>query len=228
MNEELYRVCAPVLVQAVQLTSGAPLPSASELRQRLIGALERMVAEGRRLGVSDGDLAEARYALVAFIDEQVMRSDWQGRAEWMSQPLQLELYRENTAGENFFVRLRALLRSGTRPVAVEIYYLCLALGFSGAYASGGEPGALDKFMRAAREQLVKSLPDPKHISPHVKPKGSVQSAKAGWAPLLGIVGGGLLLILLVMVSLGWSAGSRLDELLAEMARPETGLSVQPP
>jgi type VI secretion system protein ImpK len=228
MNERLYQVCAPVLVQAVQLTVGSALPSPSELRQRLTGSLERMVTEGRRMGIADNDLAEARYALVAFIDEQVMRSDWQGRAEWMSHPLQLELYRENTAGENFFVRLRSLLRGGNRTVAVEVYYLCLALGFNGAYASGGEPGALDKFTRAARDQLEKALPDAKKISPHAKPKGSIQVTKAGWAPLLGIVGGGVLLILLVIVSLGWSASSELADLLRDMERTDTGIVVRPP
>jgi type VI secretion system protein ImpK len=228
MNEQLYHACAPVLVQAVQLTAGAPLPSSSELRQRLMGLLERMVSEGRRAGVSDADLAEARYALVAFIDEQVMRSDWQGRAEWMSHPLQLELYRENTAGENFFVRLRSLLRGGNRAVAVEVYYLCLALGFSGAYAGGGEPGALDKFTRAAHDQLAKTLPDPKKISPHAKPKGSIQVAKAGWGPLLGIALGGVLLIVLVIVSLGWSASSELDDLLRDMDRTDTGIVVRSP
>lgn len=228
MNERLYHVCAPVLVQATQLTSGAALPSCPELRQRLIGALDRMVAEGRRFGVADADLAESRYALVAFIDEQVMRSDWQGRAEWMSHPLQLELYRENTAGENFFVRLRALLRSGSRPAAVEVYHICLVLGFSGAYASGGDAGALEKFMRAARDQLRKALPDATKISPHVKPKGSVQAVRIGWAPLLGIAAGGALLILLVTVGLGWSASSELDDLLEEIARPSTPVSVLPP
>jgi len=228
MNEQLYQACAPVLVQAVQLTAGSALPSSSELRQRMVGLLERMVTEGRRAGVADADLAEARYALVAFIDEQVTRSDWQGKPEWMSNPLQLELYRENTAGENFFLRLRSLLRGGNRPVAVEIYYLCLTLGFSGAYASGGEPGALDKFTRAAQAQLEKALPDPKKISPHAKPKGSIRVAKAGWAPLLGILGGGVLLMLLVIVSLGWSASSERDDLLRDMERTDTGIVVRQP
>jgi type VI protein secretion system component VasF len=113
-------------------------------------------------------------------------------------------------------------------VAVEVYYLCLALGFSGAYASGGEPGALDKFTRAAHDQLAKTLPDPKKISPHAKPKGSIQVAKAGWGPLLGIALGGLLLIVLVIVSLGWSASSELDDLLRDMDRTDTGIVVRSP
>jgi type VI secretion system protein ImpK len=217
MNERLYQVCAEVLVSAVQLTAEAPSVGATELHRRLIDLLDRMVSDGRRLGVADADLAEARYALVAFIDEQIARSDWAGRSDWMNR-LQLELYKENTAGENFFVRLRALLRSGNRPVAVEIYYLCLVLGFEGAYRDGGEPGALEKFARAARDQLKKVLPDPDKVSPHASLKGAARSIKVGWAPLIGIGAGSLLLISIVLLGLGWSTGSRLEELVGQIAQ----------
>jgi type VI secretion system protein ImpK len=221
MNERLYQVCADVLVTAVQLTSDSSLVASGDLRQRLIGGLDRMVSDGRRMQLADADLAEARYALVAFIDEQIMRSDWSGRADWMSRPLQLELYRENTAGENFFVRLRALLRSGDRPVAVEVYYLCLVLGFQGAYRDGGEPQALEKFTRAAREQVRKVLPDPNKVSPHAKPKGSTRSVKTGYGPLLVIAASSFFLVVLVLVGLGLSVSSQRDTLIAQLERQDT-------
>jgi type VI secretion system protein ImpK len=227
MNERFYQVCAESLVTAVQLTSGAPLPTTQELRQRLIGSLDRMVSDGRRLGVADGDLAEARYALVAFIDEQILQSDWAGRAEWMSRPLQLELYRENTAGENFFARLKSLLRSGDRPVAVEAYYLCLVLGFSGAYRDAGDTVALDKFTRAARDQLRKALPAADKISPHAKPQGTTVAVRTGWEPLLGIVLGGLLLIVLVLSGLGWAVNHRVDEVAEDLASAHMAPSSEP-
>jgi type VI secretion system protein ImpK len=230
MNERLYQVCANVLVTAAQLTIDSSLSAAPDLRQRLIGALDRMVSDGRRIGLADADLAEARYALVAFIDEQIMRSDWAGRAEWMARPLQLELYHENTAGENFFVRLRSLLRAGDRPVAVEVYYLCLVLGFQGAYRDGGEPQALEKFTRAARDQLRKVLPDAAKISPHAKPKGSTRSVKTGYGPLLVVAAGSALLILIVLVGLGWSASSERDALVEQLGQGEPralGSAVRP-
>jgi type VI secretion system protein ImpK len=220
MNERLYQVCADVLVTAVQLTTDSSLSAAPDLRQRLIGALDRVVSDGRRMGIADADLAEARYALVAFIDEQIMRSDWAGRAEWMARPLQLELYRENTAGENFFVRLRSLLRAGDRPVAIEVYYLCLVLGFQGAYRDGGEPQALEKFTRAAHDQLRKVLPDPAKVSPHAKPRGSTRSVKTGWGPLIVTAASSLALVALVLVGLGWSASSERDQLVEALGQRE--------
>lgn len=228
MNDRLYQICAEILVTAVQLTHDSASVAGGDLRQRLIGSLDRMVSDGRRLGIADADLAEARYALVAFIDEQIMRSDWSGRADWMARPLQLDLYRENTAGENFFVRLRSLLRAGDRPVAVELYYLCLVLGFQGAYRDGGEPQALEKFTRAARDQLRKALPDPNKVSPHAKPKGSTRSVKTSWGPLIVIAASSVLLIVLVLVGLGWSALSERDELIASFAEPQRPAVVAPP
>src|SRR5712675_2203910 len=108
MSDAIYWPCADVLILAAQLASANNLPPASDLRQRVIDVLDRMVSAARTAGVPEADIAEARYALVAFIDEQVLKSSWPGRVEWMNQPLQLTLYREYTAGENFFARMRAL------------------------------------------------------------------------------------------------------------------------
>jgi type VI secretion system protein ImpK len=220
MNDRLYQICADILVTALQLTSDASSVAGSDLRQRMVSSLDRMVSDGRRLGIPDADLAEARYALVAFIDEQVMRSDWSGRADWMARPLQLDLYRENTAGENFFVRLRSLLRAGDRPLAVEIYYLCLVLGFQGAYRDGGEPRAIEKFTRAAYDQVRRVLPDPGKVSPHAKATGSTRSVRTSYGPLIVIAASSVLLIALVLGGLGWSVASERDRLVESFDETE--------
>jgi type VI secretion system protein ImpK len=229
-NERVYQVCAEVLCTAARLTLDATLPAAAEFRQRTIASLDRMVSDGRRLGIADADLAEARYALVAFIDEQIVHSDWAGRIGWMSRPLQLELYGENTAGENFFVRLRALLRAGGRSAAVEVYYLCLLLGFRGAHRDGAQPGALAQLTRAARDQLEQALPDPSIVSPNGQIESSIRAVPTSWALLLVTALGGLLLITLVLGGLSWSIHARLEAAESRMkpneAKP-TPLTAEP-
>ena len=74
---------------------------------------------------------------MAFIDERILKSNWLGRAEWMKNPLQLELFGEYTAGENFFTRMRALLNRREWSASLEVYYLCLGLGFHGGDARRG-------------------------------------------------------------------------------------------
>jgi type VI secretion system protein ImpK len=57
------------------------------------------------------------------------------RKEWEQLPLQLEHFREHLAGVKFFERLDALLEHPETESAdvVEVYYLCLLLGFKGKY-----------------------------------------------------------------------------------------------
>jgi len=221
MAPRLYHVCADVLVMASQLGVATSAQSSGEVRHKMRAALDRMIARGQRRGFSSNDMAEAQYALVAFIDEQVMRSSWSGRSEWMSRPMQLELYRESTAGENFFVRLRAHIKSGSRKAVVEVFYMCLLFGFAGAYGDSGDMASLEKFKRAARQQVVSELPPPDKISPHGQRRGAVTHSSVGWAPLLATLGGALMLCCLVLFGLGWATSDRLEEVVSEMRPAKT-------
>jgi type VI secretion system protein ImpK len=194
-HENLYWATAEALMLATSLASSADLPTAGELRQRVIGALDKMVADARTAGIADNDIAEARYAFVAFIDEQILKTTWSGRSEWMNQPLQLLLYREFTAGENFFARMRSLLQQQNRPIALQAYYLCLASGFRGAFGqTGNEQGALG-FLEAARAQLFRVLPPPNQPSPNAKPRDRASVVRRSRAPFIALLA--MLLVMLV-------------------------------
>ncbi|HET7538605.1 MAG TPA: DotU family type IV/VI secretion system protein [Polyangiaceae bacterium] len=223
MNAEIYRVCADILSFAVRLPTASDLPSASDLRARAIGMLDAMVNEGRTAGVPDVELAEARYALVAFIDEQVLKSTWFGRTEWMSQPLQLINYREYTAGENFFVRLRSHLQSGARPLALEIYYLCLALGFRGAYGVTGETAAIQSYSDATRRELGKRLPSTAKFGPHALTGERVAAERKSNLLLISVIVGCSVLVLLVLIGLHFELRSEVGQALLSLS----GASVQP-
>lgn len=91
----------------------------------------------RKAMASNGDnytVMQAKYGLTAYIDEVVSRSDWAGRADWMSKPLQLQYFNEHTAGEGFFDHLQRLREFGEQYIDVlELYYVCMQLGFQGRY-----------------------------------------------------------------------------------------------
>lgn len=211
MNTQIYRVCADSLRFALRLPTATDLPTAPELRQRAVAALDGVVTQGRAAGLPEADLAEARYALVAFIDEQVLKSTWSGRAEWMSQPLQLIFYREYTAGENFFVRLRSLLQSGSRPFALEVYYLCLALGFRGAYGVSGDVSVVNGFVEAARRELMKRLPTTTRLGPNALARDLLGADRKSNALLITLVAGCACLMLLVLIGLHFELRSELGE-----------------
>jgi type VI secretion system protein ImpK len=216
MNAQIYRVCADSLMFALRLPTATDLPAAPELRQRAVSALDSMVSQGRAAGLPEADLAEARYALVAFIDEQVLKSSWVGRTEWMSQPLQLLLYREYTAGENFFVRLRSLITTGARPFALEAYYLCLALGFRGAYGVSGEVSAIGSYVESARRELGKTLPSTARFGPNALARDLLGADRKSNALLISVLAGCAFLVLFVLVGLHFELRSELGQALGSL------------
>lgn len=203
MLEEMHRIYMEPLLCALAFPEGIPAAQPLEVSDWFGAQLDRMVARGRALGLEEGDLDEASYALVAFIDERVLRSSWPGREEWMRQPLQLVRHRENVAGENFFRRLRALLEAPRRLPAIQAYALCLALGFCGVYQRGGDAAALSRFQRAAFRRVLAVLPSAEEASPHldrVQSPRPPRPAGPGWRALAGV----LVTAALVLAACSWS------------------------
>lgn len=119
----------------VQLFQQAPperRPDAAGLRGRLLGQLESFVRHPAAQAAPPVDLEEARFALVAWADEMILRTDWPGCEEWLREPLQLQLFRTNRGGDEFFERLTRLRAEQTD--AREVFFLCLVFGFEGQYA----------------------------------------------------------------------------------------------
>jgi type VI secretion system protein ImpK len=192
MSDRVYGVCSDVLMLAVRFPFAPSLPPAPELRQRLQTALDLLIGKGRAAGISDPDLAEIRYALVAFIDEQILKSNWPGRTEWMRQPLQLLFYQTTAAGEVFFTRMRSLLNDGNRLDPLSLYALLLLLGFRGQYGASGDAAGPASFLDAARHQLSRTLPRIDRLAPHAEPGERAQKRKVSNAPLIAFIVGGLL------------------------------------
>jgi type VI secretion system protein ImpK len=92
----------------------------------------------RKMGASLEDIADAKYAFCALLDEAILNSACTIRSEWELKPLQLRYFGDHLAGENFFKRLEDLRHQGAHRVqALEVYHLCLLLGFQGKYVFEG-------------------------------------------------------------------------------------------
>lgn len=220
MTESLYWICSELLAVGARIPQSSDLPPPHELRQRILTALDTMVGRGRARGFPDTELAEARYALVAYLDEQINKSNWPGRNEWMGHPLQLELYREYTAGENFFKRLRVLIQQGQFSPAVEIYYLCLLLGFRGAFGASGDIRTLSGFSESARQRVDQAWPSSAKLAPRAEPPDRLSARRSGQGPLIAILVGSLVIVLGVIFGLERLLSSDVENLLdATKTRP---------
>nr|WP_314539388.1 type IVB secretion system protein IcmH/DotU [uncultured Massilia sp.] len=92
----------------------------------------------RKHNASPDDVEAAKYAFCAAVDEIILRSPFPIRDAWERKPLQLQLFGDQLAGENFFNRLEQLRARGSAHVqALEVFHMCLLLGFQGRYIIEG-------------------------------------------------------------------------------------------
>ncbi len=91
-----------------------------------------------KLGSSAEDVHLSKYAFCATVDEIILMSQFNVRDAWQRQPLQLQFFGEQLAGEQFFVKLEALRREGTARIQIlEVFHMCLLMGFQGKYIIEG-------------------------------------------------------------------------------------------
>ena len=102
---------------------------------RFLGDVDR---NAKALGVPADDVTAAKYAFCAAVDEIILRSDYDIREAWETRPLQLRLFGDQLAGEHFFQRLEDLrAKGGVHLQALEVFHVCLLLGFEGRFALDG-------------------------------------------------------------------------------------------
>jgi type VI secretion system protein ImpK len=73
-----------------------------------------------------------KYALVTWIDEVLIEASWAGRDWWNENALEVELFNTRLANEQFYMRAK---EAGALPRrdALEVFYVCVVLGFRGLY-----------------------------------------------------------------------------------------------
>lgn len=173
-------------VEAIRLAAAMPGEAggtdAAAVRQRCVAALADFAAAAAHAGHEAEAVDDARFALVALIDERAMVAGSPLRQAWLDRPLQLALFDCTSAGEEFFRRLERWRRPRTPAEAdvLEVFQACLALGFRGMLAGeAAEPGRRQLAEQAALEVLSRrELPDGS-LSPAGLPAAPAAVAGAG-------------------------------------------------
>jgi type VI secretion system protein ImpK len=146
---------------------------ASTFRAQIWAAVRTANDTARNRGYPQEDIELAIFAVIAFIDESILNLRHPIFADWPRQPLQEERYGHHVAGEIFFQNLQKLLtRSDSAQLAdlLEVYYLCLLLGFAGRYSLGGR-GELRAILQQTAEKLQRIRQTSPILSPDAQPPG---------------------------------------------------------
>jgi type VI secretion system protein ImpK len=193
--------------------------SADAFRRNVKNMLVAADQEARDAGYEREMVRLAVYAFVAFLDESVLNSPQEMFSDWPRRPLQEEVFGDHRAGETFFRNLRDLLSRPDSPAladVLEVYLLCLMLGYRGRYGSGSS-GELRGLVTDTREKIRRIRGGDRELSPSWRPTGAdrVGGGSDPWVRrlLLGAAAcGGLALLLLVIFLFVGGAG--VDEVRA--------------
>jgi type VI secretion system protein ImpK len=156
------------------------IQDAGSFRQGILSGLAAAEQQAVRRGYSGEDVRVATFAIVAFLDESVLNSGLALFADWHRKPLQEELFGVHIAGEIFFRNVDRLLArpdSAQTEELLEVYELCLLLGFRGRYTSdsGVQIRSITTAIGEKRRRVRRVDPV---ISPHWAP-GSETGPAAG-------------------------------------------------
>jgi type VI secretion system protein ImpK len=151
----------------------------------------------------------AKFGLASFVDETVLTNNFPLKEEWEKYPIQLEYFGEQLAGNKFYDKLEAMLRQiDVTADAVEVYYVCMLLGFKGRYAVYEQDKHL-KTMQTTADALVKVGKISKvELSPHWLANDQPEPPKKGgmpmWAKMIAFSGLGFAVILYLIMFI-WSS-----------------------
>ena len=224
-HENLALVFQEILVGSERLRSGRQtVADPAVFRKQVIDALKMADQQARNQGYNAEDIKLAIFAVVAFVDESVLNTRLPVFADWPRRPLQEELFGHHVAGEIFFKNLQELLgKNDSQDLAdlLEVYLMCLLLGFAGRY-SLGDRGELKAITNAVDQKIRRIRGSAAALSPAWNlPPDAPQ--RAGTDPLVKTIGiaaaacFALALILFVAYKLILGSGvSSLSELIGRL------------
>ena len=202
-RETLALIYEEVLTAITRLRSNRQAaPDAGAFRNKMKAFIRDAESKATARGYSVEDTRLTTFAAVAFLDESILNSNNPVFADWPRMPLQEELFGGHTAGEIFFQCVdRLLARSDSPRLAdtLEVFALCLLLGYRGRYSLGGQEG-VRTVLEAMADKMRRIRGGPRPLSPNWAPPPGTARPRAYDPWLRGLVFGaaGVLLLALVL------------------------------
>jgi type VI secretion system protein ImpK len=219
-TENLALTLQEALTAIVRLRSNRQAVSdANSFRIHMREALKMADQEASKRGYNRETIQLAIFAVVAFLDESILNSRNLLFADWPRKPLQEEMFGTHMAGEVFFQNLQKLLgQTDSHELAdlLEVYHLCVLLGFGGRYSMGNK-GDLRAIMDAVGEKIRRVRGRSADLSPAWRLPQEAARIRGGdpWVRRLAISAiATLALALLLFMIFKFSLGSGISDLRA--------------
>jgi type VI secretion system protein ImpK len=165
--KELTGLCTDLFLIIIRMREAEDLGDPAGLRKLINYYLDLFQKNCCAVKITQTSIEETKYALIALMDETVLSVPGASRDYWISRPLQLDYFGDNLAGQEFFNKLQnLLLQPESKKDVLEVYYLCLSLGFEGKYKisnSDERLAIMDDLGRKLRRTRIRASSE---LSPH--------------------------------------------------------------
>ncbi len=196
------------------LKNGSGPQDNADFQQRTTQFLDDFTKGAKKQNASADDIDAAKYAFCAAVDEIILRSTFSIRNEWERRPLQLVLFGDQLAGENFFNRLETLrVRGGAHLQALEVFHMCLLLGFQGKYIIEGSE-KLNYFTARLGDEIAAMKGKRGGFAPHAERPDQIVHKLRNDLPLWVLCSVFALICMLGYVGLRASLGKSTEERMA--------------
>jgi len=219
-SNDLVRFAGPIFDLVLRLKAGIVQPS-NDLRPKCAKLLDDFEKRAERYRFNHKIVRVSKFALASFIDEVVLTNSFPLKEEWEKYALQLEYFGEQLAGNKFFEKLEAMLKQmKVTGDAVEIYYVCMLLGFKGRYAVYEQDKLLSVMQRTADALVKIGRIKPTELSPHWlandQPEPPKKRGMPTWAKISAASGLGVAII--IYMALFLVSSLHLNEALQKVLR----------
>lgn len=212
----LLAAANPLLMMLKTLRTASAPGNVVDLRSRLIEMLTEFDAESTRRQIPELERGIASYALCAVIDECVQTTPWGGTANWAQQSLLIHFHRENWGGAKFFELLNRVANTPAKYQSLlELFYVCLALGFMGRFHLEGSVGRQSlSDLREKVYQLIRQARPEADRTLSVRWQGLAVAKRRfrGFAGIVATAGALAVLCLGIFAAYWWNLGGHFDQL----------------
>lgn len=130
----LVNSAATLLTVVIKLRTTLNHTNVPDLHKRLTDELKTFESKAKNAGATPETVIAARYLLCTVIDEVVLNTPWGTASGWSQHSLLSLFHQETFGGEKCFAILQRMLETpGSHLDILELFYLCLSLGFEGKY-----------------------------------------------------------------------------------------------
>lgn len=148
------------------------LDDVARVHRSAADAVEALEPQARKAGFTAEHARQIKYAMVALLDEVAQAQPGRVSEYWEHHLLQRDYFNEVRAGEGFFGYLEALLETRrddqNSSDVLQIYAMCIYLGFRGKYVARADAKGFDTVMRRVNDRMRERIVDDEQLPP-IKP-----------------------------------------------------------